>query len=82
MGFRSQKRIDIGSFRLNLSKTEVSVNAGVPGAHVNYDLSGRRKHPIATVGFPGNGLSYRTQLGRDSHGDSQQPQQAHVGEGK
>jgi hypothetical protein len=54
-------------FRLNVSKTGVSVTAGVPGAHLNYDLSGRREHPAqVTVGLPGTGVSYRQQIGRDA----------------
>jgi hypothetical protein len=64
VGFRFQKRIGVGPFKLNLSKTGVSVSAGVPGATVNYDLSNRRKKKLrATVGLPGTGLSYREDFG-------------------
>jgi hypothetical protein len=53
-----------GLVRLNISKTGVSVSAGVPGARVNYDLSGRRKKPVRmTVGIPGTGLSYYEDMG-------------------
>jgi hypothetical protein len=62
--------------RLNVSKTGVSVTAGLPGAHLNYDLSGRRNRRLqATVGVPGTGLSYRQQLGwnADVHESKQRP---------
>jgi hypothetical protein len=50
--------------KLNISKTRVSISAGVKGAHVNYDLSGRRKKPTrVTVGIPGTGLSYWQDIG-------------------
>ena len=64
MGFRFRKRIGLlgGLFHLNLSRGGVSVSAGPKGANVNFDLSGRRKHPRATVGIPGTGLFYQTAL--------------------
>jgi hypothetical protein len=64
MGFRFQKRQSLlgGLMRLNFSKGGISVSTGVPGVHVNYDLSGRRK-PMATFSLPGTGLSYRQTLG-------------------
>ena len=50
--------------RFNISKTGYSITTGVPGAHLNYDLSGRRKRPwISTLSLPGTGLSYRENLG-------------------
>jgi Protein of unknown function (DUF4236) len=56
-------RRSIGSkfLKLNISKTGFSITGGVPGAHVNADLSGRRKKAFMnTFGLPGTGLSYRT----------------------
>lgn len=49
-----------GLLRLNLSKTGVSVSAGVPGATVNIG----RKGVVATTGLPGTGLSFRQRLVR------------------
>jgi hypothetical protein len=47
-----------------MSKTGYSITTGVPGAHINYDLSGRRKRPwLSTLSLPGTGLSYRENLG-------------------
>jgi hypothetical protein len=66
MSFRFQKRIGLGPFSINLSKGGVSVSAGVRGAHVNMDLSGRRKNPRVTLGIPGTGLSYSTTIGKSS----------------
>jgi Protein of unknown function (DUF4236) len=48
-------------FRLNISKTGFSITSGVPGAHVNADLSNRRKRMFRnTFGIPGSGLYYQT----------------------
>jgi hypothetical protein len=63
MPFRFRRSFG-GLIRINLSKTGVSVSAGVPGAHINYDLSHRRKKPTrVTVGIPGTGLSYYEDMG-------------------
>src|SRR6516164_11485282 len=63
--FRFRRSIGNKFFRVNVSKTGVSLTGGVPGAHVNADLSGRRKRPFMnTFGLPGTGVSYRT----DSYG--------------
>ena len=60
---RFQKRIGFGPFSLNLSKGGVSLSAGVRGAHVNYDLSGRRRNPRVTLGIPGTGISESFDVG-------------------
>jgi hypothetical protein len=71
MGFRFRKSIGLPGLKLNVSKTGLSVTAGVPGAHVNYDLSNRRKNPaMTTVGLPGTGLSYRSSVGAANSGAS------------
>ena len=51
MSFRFRKRVGLlgGLVHVNLSKGGVSISAGVPGANINYDLSGRRKNVRATV---------------------------------
>ena len=66
MGYwRFRRSFGPKGLKLNVSKTGFSVTSGVPGAHVNADLSGRRKRPfINTFGLPGTGVSYRT----DSYG--------------
>jgi hypothetical protein len=59
--WRFQKRFGNKFVRLNISKTGFSVTGGVPGAHVNADLSNRRKKMFMnTFSLPGSGLSYRT----------------------
>jgi hypothetical protein len=59
MGFRVRRRIRIGpGVTLNVGKRGVSTSVGVRGAHVTV---GRRSR--ATVGIPGTGLSYTTQIG-------------------
>ena len=59
--FRFRRSIGNKFLRLNISKTGFSVTGGMPGAHVNADLSNRRKKMfMSTFGIPGSGLSYRT----------------------
>ena len=59
--FRFRRSFGSKFLKLNVSKTGFSITGGVPGAHVNADLSGRRKRPfVNTYGIPGTGLSYRT----------------------
>ncbi|MBI3240687.1 MAG: DUF4236 domain-containing protein [Chloroflexi bacterium] len=59
MSFRLNKRINIGKFlRLNISKSGVSVSAGVPGARVTAGPGGKR----LTLGIPGTGISYVKKL--------------------
>jgi hypothetical protein len=59
MGFRFRRRVGLGPFRVNLSKSGISLSAGVPGLTVNAPLaSSRKRGPRLTVGLPGTGLSY------------------------
>lgn len=56
--FRFRKTFSIlPGVRINLSKTGVSGSLGGHGATVNIGKDGK---PMATVGVPGTGLSYRT----------------------
>ena len=56
MGLRFRKSISLGKlFRLNLSKSGVSLGVGPPGLNVNIGPRGVRQ----TVGLPGTGLSYQ-----------------------
>lgn len=59
--WRYRRSIGNKYFRVNLSKTGFSVTSGVPGAHVNADLSNRRRKMFMnTYSLPGSGFSYRT----------------------
>jgi hypothetical protein len=61
MSWRWRKRINIApGLALNLSKSGVSMSAGVPGATVNVGRRGLR----GTAGLPGTGLSVSKQIPR------------------
>ena len=56
MGIRFRKSISFGKFfRLNLSKSGVSLGVGPPGLNMNIGPRGVRQ----TIGLPGTGLSYQ-----------------------
>lgn len=56
MGFRFRKSVKIApGVRLNIGKKSVGISAGVKGARVSVNSSGRK---TTTVGLPGTGLSY------------------------
>ena len=56
MGLRFRKSISFGKFfRLNLSKSGVSLGVGPPGLNVNIGPRGVRQ----TVGLPGTGVYYQ-----------------------
>jgi tetratricopeptide (TPR) repeat protein len=60
MGFRFFRRLRLlPGLSLNLSKSGVSLSAGVPGARLTFGTSGVR----ATAGIPGTGLFYTEKLG-------------------
>ena len=60
MGFRFYRRIRVApGFRVNLSKSGLSVSAGGRGHWLTFGPGGNR----ATVGLPGTGLSYTENLG-------------------
>ena len=57
MGFRFRKSFKIApGVRVNVGKKSVGISAGVKGAHVSVNSSGRK---TTTVGIPGTGLSYQ-----------------------
>lgn len=59
MGFRFRRTIPLGRlFRINVSKTGVSVSAGRSGATVNVGKDGAH----VTVGAPGTGMSWREKV--------------------
>ena len=56
MGFRFRKSVKIApGVRLNIGKKSVGISAGIKGARVSVNSSGRK---TTTVGLPGTGLSY------------------------
>ena len=56
MGYRFRKSVKIApGVRLNIGKKSVGISAGVKGARVSVNSSGRK---TTTVGLPGTGLSY------------------------
>ncbi len=64
MGFRFRKSIKLfPGVKVNLSNRGVSTSIGGPGATVN--LKPGRKAKV-TVGIPGSGLSYSSDIGSNS----------------
>ena len=57
MGFRIRKSFKIApGVRVNVGKKSIGISAGVKGARVSVNSSGRK---TTTVGIPGTGLSYQ-----------------------
>ena len=74
MGFRFIRRVKIlPGVRLNLSKSGVSLSAGVRGASVNLGKRGL----YGNVSVPGTGLSYRERLDRPV-GEAPRPAQEYA----
>jgi hypothetical protein len=62
--FRFHRSIGNKFFRLNVSKSGLSLTSGIPGIHVNTPIvSTRKRKGMVTLGIPGTGLSYRQQIG-------------------
>jgi hypothetical protein len=62
MTFRFRRSVGLGKLlRFNLSKSGVSMSAGVRGARFNF--GNRRRKPSATVGIPGTGVYFTKQVG-------------------
>ena len=57
MGFSYRKSINLGAFRVNISKSGVGYSVGGKGFRTGTTASGRR---YSTFSLPGTGLSYRT----------------------
>lgn len=65
MGFRVRKSIKIApGVRLNVSSKSIGVSAGVRGARVSVNSSGR---VTRTVGIPGTGISHTKSVNTRSH---------------
>ena len=62
MGLNFRKSINLGKgVKLNVGKKSVGVSAGVKGARVSMNSSGRK---TATFSLPGTGLSYSVNLNK------------------
>jgi hypothetical protein len=57
MGFYYRRSVNVGPFRVNLSKRGVGYSVGVPGFRTGRSSSGRR---YTTFNVPGTGFGYRT----------------------
>ena len=55
MGFRFRKSINMGPFRVNLSKSGIGYNVGGKGARYTKTANGKTR---TTLNIPGTGLSY------------------------
>lgn len=55
MGFRFRKSINLGGFRINLSKSGIGYSFGIPGARYTKKASGGHR---TTLSIPGTGISY------------------------
>ena len=76
MGFRFRKSINIGGFRVNVSKSGVGYSYGVKGARVTRTATGKKR---TTLSVPGTGISYVTESGSkkkkvNNSNNDQQPQ--------
>ena len=56
MGFIYRKSINVGPFRINLSKSGVGYSVGGRGFRAGTSAGGRR---YTSFGLPGTGMSYR-----------------------
>ncbi len=57
MGFYYRKSVNLGPFRVNLSKSGVGYSVGGPGFRTGTSARGRR---YSTFSIPGTGVGYRT----------------------
>ena len=57
MGFIYRKSLNLGPFRVNLSKSGIGFSVGGSGFHTGVSSRGRK---YTSLGLPGTGLSYRT----------------------
>lgn len=72
MGFRFRKSVKIApGVRLNIGKKSVGISAGVKGARVSVNSSGR---VTKSVGIPGTGLSYVTTSKLGGAGEPDEPE--------
>lgn len=55
MGLRFRRSINLGGFRINISKSGIGYSWGIPGARYTKTATGRER---ITVGIPGTGISW------------------------
>lgn len=80
MSIRFRRSLKLGPFRLNITGNGLSsVSIGGRGASLNIPVA-RSGGARTTVGLPGTGLSYSTELGRPSTGDRRQAQRGDAGQ--
>lgn len=74
MGLNFRKSIKIApGVKLNIGKKSVGVSAGVKGAHISMNSSGRK---TATISAPGTGLSYTANLNKKKSSRSKKSSEA------
>ncbi len=61
MGFRFRKSINLGLFRINLSKSGVGFSVGIPGCRVTRTATGETRR---TLSIPGTGISHVSTLSK------------------
>jgi hypothetical protein len=61
MGWTFRRSVNLGPFRVNLSKSGVGYSLGGPGFRTGVRSNGRR---YSRVSLPGTGLSYTTSTSR------------------
>lgn len=61
MGFRYRKSVNLGPFRLNMSKSGVGYSVGGRGFRTGVRANGRK---YTSVGIPGTGMSYVKEHGK------------------
>lgn len=61
MGFRFKKSINVGPFRVNLSKSGIGYSVGGKGARYTKTANGKTR---TTLNIPGTGLSYVEETGK------------------
>ena len=61
MGFTYRKSLNVGPFRVNLSKSGVGYSVGGRGFRTGTTARGRR---YTSFSIPGTGVGYRTSAGR------------------
>ena len=80
MTWRFRRSLRLGPLRLNFAKSGLSsVSLGGRGASLNVPI-GRAGGTRATVGLPGTGLSYSSELGRPSTSQRRQAQRGSDGQ--
>jgi hypothetical protein len=61
MGWSYRKSVNLGPFRVNLSKSGIGYSLGAKDFRVGVNAKGRR---YESVTIPGTGISYRTSQGK------------------